>query len=272
MYSLDVNFLNDRAIAQPDKGFQFVKPSLPGGNMTPLYLGLTIGLVLPTLVAGSWLFLQSRNSQLEQETAALDQEISRLGIQEQNAQQLQQQTTQIQAETRSLATVFNQIRPWSAMLQDMRDRIPTTVQIQSLKQTAPESPPPAPAAQPSPDANAATPPAPASNPAGGIEIIGLARSFSDVNDFLLSLQQSPFLNAANTKVVSAELVDAPVPIIGDPQAAATPPKPQQAVQYTIQTSLSDVPAVDLMRELERKGSVGLVTRIRSLQQKGVMQK
>jgi len=46
-----------------------------------------------------------------------------LGIQEQEIKKTQEQTNQIQAETQALATVFNQSDPpWSAMLQDIRDR------------------------------------------------------------------------------------------------------------------------------------------------------
>ena len=44
------------------------------------------------------------------------------------------------------------------------------------------------------------------------------------------------------------------------------------VQYEIRTSPSEVGASELIRELDRKGAVGLVTRIRTLQQKGVLQK
>jgi type IV pilus assembly protein PilN len=40
----------------------------------------------------------------------------------------------------------------------------------------------------------------------------------------------------------------------------------KVVEYKIQTSLKRIPSADLIRELERKGAVGLVTRLRSLQQ------
>lgn len=274
MYSLDINFLKDRIETQPEKS-AFTNTRLPVGNMTPLYLGLAVGLALPTLVAGGWLFLQSQNSQLEQEIAAIDQELSRLGIQEQNTQKLQEQINQAQAEAQALATVFNQIRPWSAMLQDIRDRIPASVQIQTLKQTAADTPQSTPSPQASPNNNnTATPPVQsAPTPTGGIEITGIARSFNNVNDFMLTLQQSPFFKSTDTKIVTAELIDAPVPTVGGNQPSTDAAvKPPQAVQYTIQTSLSDVPASDLLRELERKGTLGLVTRIRTLQQKGVIQK
>jgi type IV pilus assembly protein PilN len=42
------------------------------------------------------------------------------------------------------------------------------------------------------------------------------------------------------------------------------------VRYTIQSNVSDIPASELMRELEQKGSVGLVNRIRSMQKIGVI--
>jgi type IV pilus assembly protein PilN len=167
----------------------------------------------------------------------------------------------LQTDTKALATVFNQIRPWSAMLQDLRDRIPRSVQIEAVKQIA--AIPPAGAPQP-PAAGAATPP-PNANPAGGIEITGKARSFSDVNDFLLTLKQSAFFQAADTRIVSAELAEAAA---SNDKAAFKPPS---LVKYTIQSNLSTVPAAELLRELERKGTLGLVTRIRTLQQKGVIQ-
>jgi type IV pilus assembly protein PilN len=142
------------------------------------------------------------------------------------------------------------------VLQDLRDRIPATVQIDSIKQIAPTAP---------------TEGQPAPNPAGGVEISGFGRSFSDVNDFMLSLQQSRFFKAAQTKIMTAELVDAPIQL-GAQAATSIQIKPPQIVKYTIQSSLSDVPASELIRELEQKGTVGLVNRIRTMQQIGVIQR
>ncbi len=51
-----------------------------------------------------------------------------------------------------------------------------------------------------------------------------------------------------------------------------PIKPDKIVKYTIQSNLNDVPATQLIRELEQKGTVGLVTRLRSIQQTGVISK
>lgn len=282
MYSLDVNFIKDR----PDynlKATRTTKFRLPVGNFSPLYLGLATGLLLPALVGIGWLFLQSQNSQLEQQIAELDTQLSRLGIQEQEIQKVQAETNQIKAENQALATVFNQIRPWSAMLQDIRDRIPATVQIESIKQVAAAAPATQPAASPSPSPSPqASPPAnttpqgqapaPTATPVGGIEITGIARSFNDVNDFLLTLQQSAFLDPTDTRIVTAELVDSTA-IAGSasPSASTVVVRGPQFVRYTIQSSLGDIPASELLRELERKGTLGLVARIRFLQQRGVIQ-
>lgn len=284
MYSLDVNFIKDRPDYNLKANTRRSKFRLPVGNFSPLYLGLATGLLLPALVGIGWLFLQSRNSQLEQQIAQLDTQLNRLGIQEQEIKTVQAETNQIKAENQALATVFNQIKPWSAMLQDIRDRIPATVQIDSIKQiaaAAPATPQPAASPSPSPSPQASPPgnttaqgqaPAPIATPVGGIEITGIARSFNDVNDFLLTLQQSAFLQPTDTKIVTAELVDSSaIAGSGSPSGNTVVVRGPQFVRYTIQSSLGDIPASELLRELERKGTLGLVARIRFLQQRGVIQ-
>jgi type IV pilus assembly protein PilN len=110
-----------------------------------------------------------------------------------------------------------------------------------------------------------------------LAISGSARSFDEVNYFLLALQRSPFFKSNETQLVKAELGDNPNKVEvtapqnktqSGPTVTYTLPK---TVDYQIQTSLSDIPASELLRELDRKGAVGLVTRIRTLQEKGVIQ-
>jgi type IV pilus assembly protein PilN len=267
MYSLDINFLKSRSEHRQGQFTRTTTTPLALGNQTSILLGIAIGVIFPSLVAAGWLFLQSQNAQLENKVAAIDAELNRLGLQEANIKKIQEQSGQIQAETKALATVFNQIRPWSAMLQDLRDRIPKSVQIESIKQIAAVAPQPA--AQPAANGNNASAPAQSAPlPAGGIEISGIARSFSDVNDFLLTLKQSAFLQPSETKIITAELAENPV---AAPSASDAKVKLPQVVKYTIQSNLSNVPASDILRELERKGTFGLVTRIRTLQQTGVIQ-
>ncbi|HEY9750980.1 MAG TPA: PilN domain-containing protein [Allocoleopsis sp.] len=260
MYSLDVNFLNDRPEYRPDVGGGPSRPKAPSGSMTPLYLGVAAGVFLPVAVVVMWLVLQNKNTELQVRIDELNARLGELQKADEKVAAINAQVGQIKAETDALATVFNQIKPWSAMLQDIRDRVPAGVQVSNIQQT---------------DAPAATPQNP--KPAPRVEITGAARSFNDVNDFLLTLQKSPFLKAAETQLVSADLRDNPtqIEVRQDPTGQASTPDVQvklpQIVAYRIQTSLSDVPASELLRELDRKGAVGLVTRIRTLQQKGVIQ-
>lgn len=256
MYSLKINFLKDRSTHQRNLKKKQVGISLPTGDTKPLYIGVAVSLFLPGLMGTIFWLLQAKNSQIHENSSQLAQENQRLKIEIGNIDKIKEETNKIKQETQALVSVFDQIRPWSAVLQDLRDRIPETVQIDSIKQTAPTAviegqPPP--------------------NPAGGVEISGFARSFSDVNDFMLSLQQSHFFKAAQTKIITAELVDASIQL-------ATQPNPNiqnqssQRVKYTIQSNLSNVPASELIQELEQKGTVGLVNRIRSMQQIGVIPK
>ncbi|MDB9375565.1 PilN domain-containing protein [Nodularia sphaerocarpa] len=256
MYSLDVNFLKDRAEHQ-EKAKKRSQFKLPIDDFTPLYVGLAIGLCFPAFFGASWWFLQGKNTQLEQQIAQLDQENKNLEVEIGNINKIREETKQVQAQTQGLVTVFDQIRPWSAMLQDLRDRIPATVQIETLKQIEP---------------TAAAAGKPAANAAGVLEITGFARSFNDVNDFLLTLQQSQFLQSSDSRITTASLVDAPLPPGSNQSANDVKIKLPQVVKYTIESSLSDVPASELIRELEKKGTVGLVSRIRSMQELGVISK
>lgn len=296
MYSLDINFLKDRGVQQDP--VRRSKPA-PKGSMTPLYIGLAVGLLLPALVGGMWFFLQQQIAQKESDKANLDAQLARLKIEQDKVTKLNAQTAQVEEETTSLASVFDQIKPWSAMLQDIRERIPPGVQISSIVQTpataTPATPAPTPAARarnaprtaasPSPGASPgaktapnAAPVAAAPRPTSKLEISGRARSFDDVNFFLLTLQRSSFLKRDETQIVKAELVRdtsrvevrRPTNAPGQPTSNTTYELPK-AVQFKIQTNLSDIPASELLRELNRKGAVGLVTRIQNLQEKGVIQ-
>jgi type IV pilus assembly protein PilN len=229
--------------------------------MAPLYLGVAAGVFLPVAVVVLWLVLQNRNAELTARIDTLNAQLGELQKADEKVAQINAQAGQIKAETDALASVFNQIKPWSAMLQDIRDRVPVGVQISTIQQV--DAP--------------TTSTTPNSSSAPKVEISGAARSFNDVNDFLLTLQKSPFLKAAETQLVTADLRDNPTQIevqkdpTGQSSTAQVQVKLPQIVAYKIQTSLSDVPASELLRELDRKGAVGLVTRIRTLQQKGVIQ-
>jgi type IV pilus assembly protein PilN len=90
-----------------------------------------------------------------------------------------------------------------------------------------------------------------------------------VNLFVLSLRQSSFFLSDETRLQSAQLSANPTQIeqIRTPGQGGAPIVYElpEIVTYTIQTRLNNVPAQDLLEELERKGAVGLATRIRTIQ-------
>jgi type IV pilus assembly protein PilN len=289
----------------------------------PLFIGLGVAALSLLATGGGWLFLGQQTTQLEAKQKDLDQKLGSLKLQDARIAELNGQLAQVNEQSQSLASVFNQVQPWSAILQDLRESIPQGVQIAKVTQTelkvapapvVPAAPtpasgglinkistPPNPEASPKPGttepvAGAAPVPAtastpvvtamlPADVPTSKIEIVGTAKSFEEVNNFMLTLKQSAFFNPDETQLLSAVLNKSANTLINNlsPESAgkALSPAEQSAkdrlaklslpkvVEYKIQTSIKRVPASDLMRELEQKGAVGLVTRLRSIQQQQV---
>jgi type IV pilus assembly protein PilN len=321
MYSLDINLLRERAEYQTGEQSEFINNTNiapPKYGKIPLFVGAGVAALTLLATGAGWLFLGQQTTQLEAKQKELDQKLGSLIAQDKQLEQLNGQVAQINDETQSLASVFNQIQPWSAVLQDLRESIPQGVQIagvaqSEVKPTAPVAPvapatppsgglvnkistPPNPEAKPTPSPSpvaAGTPVAtapvstpgststatlPADVPTTKLDITGTAKSFEEVNNFILTLKQSAFFNPDDTQLISAGLTPAtaltkipPVPGTLADADKATQEKLKRlelpkVVKYKIQTSLKRIPAADLIRELERKGAVGLVTRLRSLQQ------
>ena len=77
MYSLDINFLNDR----PDYVTQKVKRkggTIQVADRTALIAGVATGVFFPALVAGFWFVAQSNNQKLESQLAALEGQAGQL--------------------------------------------------------------------------------------------------------------------------------------------------------------------------------------------------
>jgi type IV pilus assembly protein PilN len=354
MYSIDINLLRERAEFQTGVQTDFA------GNTTiapskyskvPMYIGIGAAVLALLSAGGGWFWLDQQTTQLEAKQKELDLKLGSLKAQDARLVELNGQVTQVTDEAQSFASVFNQVQPWSAVLQDLRESIPQGVQIFNVTQSEvkftpsaatavtaapvpsgglvkkistvpdPEAKPaasPAPSTAPSPAASPAataggvttyptledsiaarmpksgsTPaPAPivpaaplaADVPTTKLDITGTAKSFDEVNNFILTLKQSAFFNPDETQLVTAGLMAA-VPVTGpvvpaDPNKVTSTTstvvvKPKKLelpplVEYKIQTSLKRIPAADLIRELERKGAVGLVARLKSLQQQQVI--
>ena len=339
MYSIDINLLRERAEYQTG-----VQTDLSSGTTVapakyskiPMYAGVGAAILALLATGGGYLLLGQQTTQLEAKQRDLDQKLGSLQAQDRRLTQLNADIAQVSGESQALASVFNQVQPWSAVLQDLRESIPQGVQIDSVTQSeikftpsaaaTPTSPVPAkggviakistvpdpeakPAAAASKPGEATTYPTleaslaakmPKSGatpevaqapivPSGAIaaeipttklDIVGTAKSFDEVNNFILTLKQSAFFNPDETQLLSTSLMPAVAVTRLEKTAApgnASAPleKPARlelprAVEYKIQTSLKRIPAADLIRELERKGAVGLVTRLKSIQQQQVV--
>ena len=258
MYSLDVNFLKDRNLAvQTPTGPVVDANSLK--QQLPIYIGAGVMVALPLLAASSLLFLGWQKEQTQQKTQALEAELAKLNAQNKKIQEIEGKTKTIDDDVTGLVGVFNQIKPWSAILQDLTDQTPSAVQISSIQQAD-----------------------------RLLTLTGFARNYADLNDFILMLQNSQFFKADNTKLVSATANPLPVKGIQTDAsettgASSTSPPTQPGgkpagptvtipigVKYTITTELSDTPDNQLMNELTRKGAIGLVTRFKILEQKGIL--
>ena len=241
MYSIDINLLNDR----PEYG-QAVATSGPvdSDDKTPLYLGLAFAGSLVGLVMATFGVLTLMNQNLVAQEAELDAQLAELAPQLAEVDSLQAQEQQVKSETQALAKVFNQIRPWSATLQDIRDRVPPTLQITKIVQktnkpaTQPDSPPSQQQAQSDGQPQAASPPPPAAKPTSTLAISGKSLSFGDINDFVLTLRKSPFLEGNKTKLINSERKDK--------QSKKTR---INLVDYQLNTQIGDVPATELLQAL-----------------------
>lgn len=266
MYSLDINFLRDREIRPVDTSTP--RSAAGPGDRRPLYYGLAVALIALGLVGGYWLLLQRQIRTLQAEEAQLDAEIAGLAADLQELETIRAQTDQVEAENRAFANVFDQIRPWSALLQDLRNRTPTRIQLVEIIQTVGTTPPDNPEAEPP--------------VAGGIEVMGVACDFDAINDFLLVLKGSRLLDSESVSIVEAQRPDSlddsaegtDLPLIPDPSVFGSCPGtgegiPDIHVEFTLQANLTATPASELLDVLDSQGAVGLSTRIRALRDSGV---
>jgi type IV pilus assembly protein PilN len=276
MYSLDINFLRDRGLdAESKAGTQTEKPQLQVGANIPIIAGLIAAISLPAASFGFVKVIESQKADLEQQIQAIDAQIASASSKNKEVQAVKDQLGAIDGEISALVTVFNQIKPWSAVLQDIGDRTPPGVQVTSIQQSLSAAAPATPAA--------ATPTE--SKPT--ITLDGMARSFDDVNDLMIFLQKSKFFNAEKVQLTKAELAE--YEIVWDKDVknkdkaskqANQPNNPKdkidievpKGVKYNITAELSSTPASQLITELNSKGAIGLVSRIQTLERKGAITK
>jgi type IV pilus assembly protein PilN len=308
MYNLDINFLKDRgeragAAARGAAGRSGGRRTSGGGgggnrqssanSGSILAIGALVGLLPLALVGLGWGWLAWSKGQAEGRRTEVQAQVAEIEQKEKDRDKARADLQAAKSQIEALTGVFSNIKPWSAMSQDLRDRLPSGVQILEILQKT-EVPVAVAAATTTPTTAqvaaggsqatpAAAPPPVIQEPIGRIEINGAADNFDRVNDFLVVLQKSNFLNADQTKIVTADrqpetaLVTTALPGPEGQSNGANGgirpddiPKLPSKVTFKIETELANVSTGELLRELERKGAVGLVSRIDALKQKGVI--
>ncbi|NEO86545.1 MAG: hypothetical protein F6J87_20150 [Spirulina sp. SIO3F2] len=299
MYSLDINFLKDRETA-PTGGSEKAAKKAPARKITfaeliPAFAGGGLGVLALLAAGGAFLYVGWQTNKTQEKISILDGEIQALQQKQTQIQQLETQVATAQRQTTGLAQVFARILPWSAIIEDIRARIPDGVQLLSFTVEAPPEQPQQQSAVAQTAAAAATPPdpnapagtAPVSGaPAAAPEIpvimpiivfSGYAESYDEVNYFLITLQRSTFINGDNAQITAAELVDDPSSLTviesddeGTAQAEVSLPK---VVKYTIKAQVQDLttlPNDQLITQLENKKNLGSVIRLKALRDKGIL--
>jgi type IV pilus assembly protein PilN len=269
MYNLDINFLRDRGIektADTSSLAQTKEPSL--ADKIPIAAGVIIALAAPAMAFGYLQTVNAKTATIETEIKQLESEIAELGNQNKKLDAVNQEIEAIEKETTAFIQVFENIKSWAAIMQEVSDRTPPGVIVDSIQQNA-SGAGAATATAKDADASTAT-----STPTGtSITIAGVARSYNDVNDFVLFLQRSPFFDGKQIKLNGASLADFPIEIenkddLPDKASLEIP----EGIKYTITAQLNNVPSSQLIKEINEKGSVGLVTRLKLLESKGAITK
>ncbi|MEM8640855.1 MAG: hypothetical protein AAGG51_18860 [Cyanobacteria bacterium P01_G01_bin.54] len=291
MYSLDINFLKDREATPAGGGEKAVKKTpkrkLSTAELLPTFIGGGLAVLCLASAGVGYLWVGWQTAQTQEQLDFLDGEIQALEQKQAEIDRLKTQVAAAQRQTDGLAKIFSRILPWSAIIEDIRARIPQGVQLLSFKvqptqvqQTQASGPggtPPPPPSDPAQAAAAATGavsavPAP---PMPTIVFSGYAESYDQVNFFLISLQRSAFINGDNAQITEASLVDDPNDVElsqaeDDASGQITLPK---VVKYTIAAQVQDLtalPSDQLITQLENKKNLGSVIRLKTLRDKGIL--
>ena len=246
MYNLDINFLRDRSPEESvDLSRDFAQKKEPSlADKIPLVLGAFIFLLMPTIAFLYHRNVQASTAELQSEIQQIESEIADLGNQNKKIEAANAEIQTVQQETAALVGVFEKIKPWAAIMQEVSDRTPPGVLVESLQQSG-------------------------SGGSTGINIAGIARSYEDVNDFVLFLQRSPFFDDRQIRLNGASITSFPVELEnGEDLPDNVTLEIPDGIKYTISAQLNNAPSSQLKEEIAQKGSTGLVTRLNTLERKG----
>ena len=249
MYPLDINFLKDRGFDDAvETQSDAPKKPAPIAEKIPIVVGGIIAIALPLLSFQYARSFEAKQAEAQSKITEVEAEIAKKQGESQTLEQMKTQVQAAKTETQALVQVFDKIRPWSAILQEISDRTPPGVQVDLLSQSGSGS-----------DIN--------------LQISGSARSYDDVNDFVLFLQRSPFFDKNGIILGNVNTGDLQIDVTNQEElpenVSFTLP---QGVQYSITAQLNNLPSSGLIKELQEKGSIGVLTRLKTLEQKGAITK
>ncbi|MCA6611776.1 MAG: PilN domain-containing protein [Pseudanabaena sp. M158S2SP1A06QC] len=235
MYTLEINFLNDRAAPEA-----LAVERKPIADSQFLIYGGAVAVVALALVGGAFLFLNSANEGLQQELAKLTATETSLSSKIKSLEDQEKQLQAIQDRTNQILNLFVGNLPVSAVIDDLRRRTPLTVQIKSITQQT------------------AAAAAPQASSQSTITLNGTATNYNELNDYILLLKSSPLLDSDKTKLVSSTL------------QPATTDKNFTLVDFQILVTTTSKSPAELLPQLQKLGADGLVARVNLLRQKGVI--
>jgi type IV pilus assembly protein PilN len=224
MYTPEINFLKERTDRPAGAGSAgSMSPGMAQGIQNGAS-AMIVGTAIAAILVGSYFTLQfftgNRLRELETQQAKVNTDLSQAQAELARLQGLQQELTTTQARTTALKSFFNQMQPWSAILQDIRNQVPADVWITEIAAAGKT-----------------------------VTVNGQSLSFDQINDFQLTLLQSPLV--ADVNLMNATF---------DPGNDKAGP----SVTYSMEVSLADRPLEDLLGKLETSGSTGLVRKIEIL--------
>lgn len=247
MFSLDIDFLKDRGLdTTVAKETQVEQKSSSVADKIPIVAGAIIAIALPGMMFSYSKTFEGTQAKLQQEIQQIEADIAKAQGESKTLEEIKTQADKSASETKALVSVFDKIRPWSAIIREVGDRTPAGIQIDSLEQKG-------------------------SGNSLKIKISGTARAYSDVNDFVLFLQRSPFFDEKRIVLGTVKNASWNLELNNESELSKdielTIP---EGVKYSIEAQLANKPNSKLIKELQNKGSLGLLTRLKTLENKGVI--
>ncbi len=241
MFSLDTNFLNDpgrQDYTGSGKGAKPVRASVGTGSPILPILGAIVGIAIPAALGGYWYYLTYQEiPKLQARSTELDGQIASLQAKLVEAAEFEKQAAAIEADITAFSSVFDKIRPWSAILLDIAQRTPPDVEIKSIAEAS-----------------------------GIVTITGTAISqtappYDKANDFLLVLQRSPFFEKQETRMTGTALQETK-PNIETGAAEKLFEFTRLEVTFTITAKLANKPNSELLAELTKLQARGVAEKVR----------